>query len=103
MKDHRRDSYASARLFADPWAALTHVKARWQPRTVDILAGYIGSGAYAALGSLRLRARIILGLPNRDPTLEAAQLNELALLLTKHQVRWRAGLHAKTFLAALEQ
>src|SRR5689334_23348144 len=82
----------------EPWEALQRLCVTHEAKHLDILTGYIGKGATAALATLGVRARIVLGLENADAALTSAQIEELRLLCAQHEVRWRSGLHAKLYV-----
>jgi hypothetical protein len=86
------------RLFDDPWKAFQAVKKSHSPRTIDVLTGFVGAGAWSALADLGLRGRVVLGLPSATAALRASQVQELALLTRDHRVKWLPGLHAKLYL-----
>jgi hypothetical protein len=85
-------------IIDEPWEALERLCHAYAAKHLDILTGYIGRGATQALAMLGVHARIVLGLESENAALTAAQIEELRLLCTHHEVRWRRGLHAKLYV-----
>lgn len=86
-------------LSDDPWATLVDLCRDHRARTIDVLTGFLGSGATAALAKLGVTARLVLGLSRPDATLSPGQIAELvALRNAGHKVRWSRGLHAKLYV-----
>lgn len=82
----------------DPWATLAGLCKQHRAARLDILTGFLGSGATEALRALGVSARIIIGLPRGDAAMSEAQIEELKRLKKAHQVRWLRGLHAKLYV-----
>jgi phosphatidylserine/phosphatidylglycerophosphate/cardiolipin synthase-like enzyme len=87
-------------LFDKPWQALSDATKRLgHVERLDILTGYIGSGAANALASLGSPAtRIVFGLDSRHPALRVDQIAELRRLAKAAHLRIYPGLHAKYYL-----
>lgn len=85
-------------LVDDIWSELSKLCKAHSTKRLDILTGFLGSGASHALDELGVKARIILGLASESASLSAAQIAEIALLQAHHEVRALAGLHAKLYL-----
>jgi hypothetical protein len=85
-------------LIDDIWSELAALCKAHRVERLDILTGFLGSGASRALDALGVRARIIVGLASETAALGAAQIAELAQLRGSHEVRALAGLHAKLYL-----
>ena len=81
------------------WPSLERLCIELAAKRLDILTGFLGSGATLALEALGVRARIVLRLPSADAVLSAGQIAEVrALIAAQHEVRWSRGLHAKLYL-----
>jgi phosphatidylserine/phosphatidylglycerophosphate/cardiolipin synthase-like enzyme len=85
-------------LTDEPWESLAGLCKKHKVKHVDILTGFIGSGACSALSRLQVSCRLVLGLPNEAASLSAAQIAELSNLCKSHDVRWMPGLHAKLYV-----
>ncbi len=85
-------------LSGDPWATLKALCDQHRPKRIDILTGFLGSGASGALAALGVKARIIVGLPRADATVSSSLIDELTRLTEAHQVRWIPALHAKLYV-----
>lgn len=87
-------------LHSDIWRAFDSLKKRFGPfSSVDILTGYIGSGAHKMLRRLGATdGRIVIGLTRRKPALTGGQIDELKLLMEFIDLRCFTGLHAKLYI-----
>lgn len=86
-------------LVEEPWPILERLCIEHAAKRLDILTGFLGSGATLALEALGVRARIVIGLPSADAVLSASQIAEVrSLIEAQHEVRWLRGLHAKLYL-----
>lgn len=85
-------------LVENPWSALAQLCRSHSARRIEILTGFIGSGAASALAALNVQARIVIGLAGANASLSRSQIEELKLLSSMHEVRWLPGLHAKMYL-----
>lgn len=86
-------------LVEEPWPILERLCIEHAAKRLDILTGFLGSGATLALEALGVRARIVIGLPSADAVQSAGQIAEVrSLIAAQHEVRWSRGLHAKLYL-----
>jgi hypothetical protein len=86
-------------LVDEPWPTLERLCIEHAAKRLDIMTGFLGSGATLALEALGVRARIVIGLPSADAVLSAGQVAEVrSLIAAQHEVRWSRGLHAKLYL-----
>jgi len=86
-------------LVEEPWPILERLCIEHAAKRLDILTGFLGSGATLALEALGVRARIVIGLPSAEAVLSVGQIAEVrSLIAAEHEVRWSRGLHAKVYL-----
>lgn len=83
---------------SNAWKALKAIQGKVQSERLDILTGYIGSGATRALKDLRVVSRIVIGLGSQNQAMSQAQIDEIRELGSLAEVRWHPGLHAKVYL-----
>jgi hypothetical protein len=86
-------------LVEEPWPILERLCIEHAAKRLDILTGFLGTGATLALEALGVRARIVIGLPSAEAVVSASQIAEVrSLIAAQHEVRWSRGLHAKVYL-----
>ena len=82
------------------WPAFESVLTSWGPfRRVDVLTGFLGSGASKVVKEFgNARVRIVFGLNLKNPALPKTLIEELKAIIKVAKLKVYSGLHAKQYL-----
>ncbi len=85
-------------LTSDIWTTFQSIRNRWRPKTLDVLTGFLGTGAVDVVRELNVSPRIVFGLASASFELPVSQIAEIKRLQAVGKVRVSPGLHAKLYL-----